>query len=292
MRDAGTGQPLELASNEGGMPSGIAVDSTHVYWASHDNEQIRRTLIGVSAPETFVAAQPGAFGVALDQDYVYWTTDSGVFRAPKSTGEAEELAKSLPRPYGIALDDANVYVTTLYGNGDIYRISKAGGGAVAIALDVDTAEAITVDEQYVYFGTNHTGDATSNNGSIGRIPKDTQTVDDVEIIRTYAGHPRTLVLADGRLYWTSFLEFGSIQSTSLDGRDTKTVENGISWPSALAVDKYGVYAGGWDGIMTRVPSSDYSPKGTGLAGFTFLALDAKNIYWTERIEGRVWQARR
>lgn len=70
----------------------VAVDATHVYWTAADGAddagttkygRIMRIAKGGGVKETLVDKEPNAFGVAVDDGFVYWSSASGIKRIPK-----------------------------------------------------------------------------------------------------------------------------------------------------------------------------------------------------------------
>ncbi len=79
------GSPVTIGSSM--APNHPVSDGSHVYWRDDFLDQIYRCPVsGCSpGPETIATAQRGQPGgqIALDGEYVYWTTTKGVYRLPK-----------------------------------------------------------------------------------------------------------------------------------------------------------------------------------------------------------------
>jgi hypothetical protein len=83
----------------------VAIDSTHVYWIGHDG-WLRRLPLGATSADTpelliqAVAAPPttpivtGATFVTLDDQYVYWNVEGGIYRWSKSGGSPLQIAST------------------------------------------------------------------------------------------------------------------------------------------------------------------------------------------------------
>ena len=79
------GSPFTIGSSM--APNHPVSDGTHVYWRDDFLDEIYRCPVsGCSpGPETLATSQRGQPGgqIALDGQYVYWTTTTGVYRLPK-----------------------------------------------------------------------------------------------------------------------------------------------------------------------------------------------------------------
>jgi hypothetical protein len=76
--------PVIIASGQA-APHGIAIDATHVYWASSGDGTIHKAPIGGGADTVLVSGQMKPENVVVDSKYVYWTDPKAdlVVRAPK-----------------------------------------------------------------------------------------------------------------------------------------------------------------------------------------------------------------
>lgn len=107
----GSGVQTTLASGQN-IPSAIAVDGVHVFWANEGDGTIRRAEKDTGANLVELASSaPGSRGLAVDLTHVYWTNlETGtVSRVPKDGGSIEVLCTGQGGPYGVALDDEAVY---------------------------------------------------------------------------------------------------------------------------------------------------------------------------------------
>jgi hypothetical protein len=151
------------------MIDAITMDASSLYFTSEDGWVYRLEKSGSSAPVRIAkAAAPGSLyteGIAVDDTDVYWTAlgdglaGGAFFRAPKTGGDAEAIAKNVARPWGVALDKEHVFWavqdaatpintgTGGIGKGGIERASKAGGGRETVAEDLNAPDFVVIDEQ-------------------------------------------------------------------------------------------------------------------------------------------------
>ena len=148
--NAGLGRVLELDTSMGGAtplatdlerPWAIALDSSDLFIVTGDDGAIHRVPRGGGTSTKIAQGQDSPYGVAVDDDFVYWTTQGGPFdmpcdntggalwHMPKSGGPATELATGLACPYQIAVDDTGVYwvnagVDSMPSTGSVMRVPK------------------------------------------------------------------------------------------------------------------------------------------------------------------------
>jgi hypothetical protein len=117
------GAPEPLASMQY-FPWSIVATGERVYWRA-DTKVVSSVPGGT--PETFVAEDVKVYGLAVDDDDVYWTTVSSVRKAPRRPdrgGSTAVLASDQPLPQGLAIDDVYVYWTNSDG-GTVMRLVKS-----------------------------------------------------------------------------------------------------------------------------------------------------------------------
>ena len=97
--DKNTGAATAIAAGERSfsltpttlVKASLAVDATHVYWTSADGTdgsgsplaRIMRAPKGGGPKEVLAEKQAAAYGMAIDDGFVYWTTTSAIKRIPK-----------------------------------------------------------------------------------------------------------------------------------------------------------------------------------------------------------------
>jgi hypothetical protein len=153
-----------LAVRGVGVGGPIAVDSTDVYFVLPP-DQIRRFAkgalegdAGTGDPFANTSAVPA--GMAIDDDYVYWTLDlSGtIVRQPKAAPSTTPatITSGPGSPARLALYGGFVYWTDP-GSRSIRRAPVAGGNVETIASDQDSPSAIAVDDSGVYWTSLNAG---------------------------------------------------------------------------------------------------------------------------------------
>jgi hypothetical protein len=182
------GNTLGRADNDGsgvthslltgaGAPSGIALDSAHIYWADTQQRSIGRANLDGSGSEamfipnaTGVGASTIPTGVALDGTYVYWT--DGERYIGRATLEGQNVQPHFidagpdSFPIGIAVAAGTIYFTEFS-----QIMSVAAGGGTPTALVTLPAQAsptaLAAAGGHLYWSALNLGDPAPA-GSIGR----------------------------------------------------------------------------------------------------------------------------
>jgi hypothetical protein len=132
----------------------VAVDTTRVYWTADDAVMSLSKDGGV--PSTLASGPQQFSGVALDSTCVYWTTAGGgtIVRYAIDGGSPSTLATNQVQPSALALGSDSVYWTNSAadgGTGSIVRVSKDGGVATTLVAGVQASLGIAVDARRVYW---------------------------------------------------------------------------------------------------------------------------------------------
>jgi len=121
------GAPTTIVSNATTTQQNIrafTIDAADVYWTNEGivSTVMRQALSG-GIPIAIASDQHEPYAIAVDANYVYWTTYSGtVMRAPRGGGRATTLAEEQCTPCAIAVNDSSVYWIRC---GDLIRAAKA-----------------------------------------------------------------------------------------------------------------------------------------------------------------------
>jgi hypothetical protein len=118
----------------GGIGQGVAGDDTFVYWANPETGIIQR-VTGSGPVELFRFGEDHPTTIALDGDWIYFTTATEVRRTAKTLGaEVTTLAKGLGGPVAIALDEeARLLYWIDVATGDLKRVPVEGGTPLTLA---------------------------------------------------------------------------------------------------------------------------------------------------------------
>jgi DNA-binding beta-propeller fold protein YncE len=100
----GGGRPDTLIHGQD-SPTGVAVDSGHIYWADQGRPgqlisgTIMQANLDGSGVTTLVSGQPAPWGVAVDGNHIYWANYAGgtIDEAPLAGGTVTTLVPTASR---------------------------------------------------------------------------------------------------------------------------------------------------------------------------------------------------
>jgi hypothetical protein len=256
---SGICQPVVLTQLENPGATALALDSTDVYWAS----PIHRMHKDGSSVTTLADARSGVWGIAVDEEHVYWTlVDGGLSRITKSGGTPQSFG---PGGYRVVLDATEVFTAW---NG-VWRIAKSDGSQTKLA-DIG-GQGIALDDAYVYF-TNWISP-----GGVFRVPKAGGALQQL----ASADYSSYVAVYAGTVYWSDQGD-GSVKAVPTAGGAVTTLATG-STPYGIAADTRGVYWADFaTGSIWMLPVGSDSPieLATGQFYPRDLTIDDVAVYWT------------
>jgi hypothetical protein len=319
--NGGTQCLITLASGQN-SPNSIAVDSTKVYWTTHDGN-VMKVPLGGGDSTTLVSGQEYPGSIAVDSTSVYWTTlgvSSGtgtVMKAPlggagADAGDLTVIASGETGPANVTLDSTYIYWN--FSMSGIMKLGLDGGpvipvdggdGGPATPTDISVASnftgGIAVDSTYAYF-TNNSGGPI---GAVDRVPKVgiEPTVDGGRQIALASNqeNPAAIAIDSVNVYWLSTgteandYTDGALLSVPIGGGTVTTLASGLDQPWGLAVDSTNLY---WtnvasSGSVMSVPiggdGGTVTTLASGLGEPTAITVDSTSVYWVDNMSGTVVQ---
>lgn len=131
---------------------GVAVDATHVYWATRNNPGMisRRNRDGTGPIENWQAVQR-VRRITVDEEAVYWTGDRGAARRSKSGADVVTLVDGEVGFGTIVVDATHAYIT-LYDSGRVVRMNKRDGSSrTELSKDLSNPMGLADDGASIYF---------------------------------------------------------------------------------------------------------------------------------------------
>jgi hypothetical protein len=250
---------LQYLGNQGA--TALAVDATHVFWAS----PVQRTRKNGEQPTTLAEASGSVWGVALDETSIYWTdVYVGLKRMNKDgSGDVASLGKG---GYRVAVDRTHVYTAWQ----SLWKISKADGSIAELAQV--GGEGIALDEQFVYV-------TTWTPGGVWKVAKQGGGA------KQLASHEYSAYVAvyGDMVYWTAQGGGSGVYAVSKDTTGVAELLASAATPYGIAADDRGVYWTEFDtGNIWMLPTGSTTPIALATAQHAprDLTVDEQAVYWT------------
>jgi hypothetical protein len=172
-----SGGPVEILDQIGIQNEGLAVDSTHAFFADRVGHFVYRVPKGGGSATVLAQDQSVPQAVAIDGQYVYWTSngDAAVRRVAKNGGTVEDLATGQTGAYALAVDGTDVFWALA--TGEVRKLSTAACCAVTNLTNGAGAGvfSLAVDASHVYW-------SSQSGSSVNRIPRGGGTIDEVGVV--------------------------------------------------------------------------------------------------------------
>jgi hypothetical protein len=287
------------------VPGRLVIAGDYVYWTMQGAGAIVVRAPRVGGPgEELVRDNAGAFGLAIDDQFVYYGQPGAarIMRVPLAGGSPFAVVRNVPDPIFLVKDGASLYWTDAEVDGKVMKLDLADGAQPVTLIDGQTKpRALAVRDGYVYWTDVMDGTLlrtldhlTGPDDAAVRTASRLASGLSVTINGTTFG-PTDLMLVGDYAYVPD--GHGLIQRVPLAGGDLEPVVDAQGTPYGIATDGVSLYwstlgigGGIFKGPLEKVLLTDGGvAPGTSVYGNQqdprFVAVTADNIYWT------VWGAR-
>ncbi len=270
----------------GGDCLDVSADEANCGGCGHDCKGAA-CLGGVCTPTKLAANQDAPFGLAVDKDYVYWSSagvTNSIFRKKLADATAPQLvAMNQKLPHDVALATDAKFTGVLWANAGLADQGAAIVGAkvplmpVTLATSMkDTVYAMVVVGSKVFWLNQKMGEVWSADF--------TATVDTTNLkLAASLSLPWDIAANAAFVYYSSY-NGGDIRRVGSSGGIQKVLVKGLGNPTGIAIDAtYVYYATENAGEIARVIQDGSKPPesiATNQLKPAQVALDAEFVYWT------------
>ncbi len=162
----GGGQVATVATSAPDI-STIRVTDSSVIWTknSYPTAVFMQPLAG-GLRITLSSGPSAEPGLAIQDNFVYFTGLESIYRVPTNGGVVQALATSLNVAYDLALDAMNVYWVEAGNpagtNGSVRQMPLSGGPIITLATNLAQPVAIAIDSTNVYWLERNNGNTTKS----------------------------------------------------------------------------------------------------------------------------------
>jgi hypothetical protein len=208
---------------------------------------VKSIALGGGTP-TLLDGMSAARDVAATSTDVFWTSVSTpgngtISRFVDSTSKVTPVVSGLDLPEGITLAGNSIFWTE-FDSGNIFKASTSGANKTQVAT-ANYPYRIVSDARYVYWTNEGTASTTPPDGSVARFDYLNGTM--AETLAQGQAIPRAIALelgTDGNathVYWANFAEDGEVVRLDLSGGKPEVLAKGLKRPNGIAIDATDVY---------------------------------------------------
>lgn len=247
--------PTALAGGQP-LPVAVAIGEQGVVWTNAGLTGAQGALKSIGTlggkPQLLTTESTGPRALVTTATQVFWTDAPGQPGAGAlyklEGGTVSKLVPGLDAPEGIALA-ANKLFWSDFQSGEIRSIALSGSGNTPLAQG-NYPYRVAADDTYVYWTNEGTAASNPPDGSIERVNHKVGG-STKEIVASGQITPRSIALQIGlggattAVWWATFTTQGTISRATVLGNGTvgtpEVIATGLDYPNGLAVDDKNVY---------------------------------------------------
>ena len=276
----GTGGATTSSTGAGGCDADLENSKENCGACGHDCRG-GSCIVGVCQPATIAVDQPSATGLAVDDEYVYWTTqeaNGAVRRALKlSPDVVEDVATSQLGPFDVAVDDTHVY-WNCPNDGTVTRVPKGQRSMDSIATGESSPYAIAIDADFVYWPAAASPMGVAVRRAAKAPPHDPQDlgVDDTGV------YPYAIAVDDTHVWWTDRLKDAVMRIPKTGGTpETVAPLSSGARPRGIVSAEGAIWWVEQTGRVMRWQGGRATQVATGAGNPRDIAVHGGDIYWSE-----------
>jgi hypothetical protein len=209
---SGKGQVL---ANKLDYPTSVATDGTNVFWIENYGDLVGRVTKDGTGAGTLVANLTFGHAVALDDTFVYFTSDNTVGRLPKTAASAPDggpfqtiYTNGFLYALNLEVDDTTVYwATDLSPDPSVIQSAPKtgvtdGGKPNQIAGSLHGPLNVAVDATNIYFIEIGPGGDTFTDSQLSVCPKAGCPFSGPTVLAKQMNNAKDLKIDDTAVYWT------------------------------------------------------------------------------------------
>jgi hypothetical protein len=209
------------------FPSGVAVNSSHLYWANAQGGTIVEANLDGTNPQTIATGQNSPGGIAVDSSHLYWSNSNAntIVAANLDGTNPQTIATNQGVPRGLAVNASHLYWANA-STGSIVEANLDGTNPQTIATGGDNTWGVAVSSSHLYWS--NLGGGTIVEANLDGTNPQTIARGQVNVLG--------VAVSGSNLYWANAGSGagGTIVEANLDGTNPQTIASDNA-PRGVAV---------------------------------------------------------